>query len=100
MDDDPGPMAVARSLGTSEHLWAYACSNPRRFVQVLSLKNVYTEDRPLVDSGLALMTHGVEFGDALHLVSQPQGTDFLTFDQTFVRKTKLRRPGDRPYLSR
>src|SRR2546423_6095989 len=41
------------------------------FTKLLGLKNVQVEDEPSVAAALALIEHGLEFADALHLSSRP-----------------------------
>jgi predicted nucleic-acid-binding protein len=41
------------------------------FGKLLGLKNVRAEDEAAVAAALALMTHGIELADALHLSSSP-----------------------------
>lgn len=56
--------------------------------KLLGLKNVHVEDEPAVAAALALMVHGVEFADALHLSSRPPGAEFVSFDKSFVRRAR------------
>jgi predicted nucleic-acid-binding protein len=56
--------------------------------KLLGLKNVHVEDEPAVAAALALMAHGVEFADALHLSSRPPGAEFVSFDKSFVRRAR------------
>jgi len=56
--------------------------------KLLGLKNVHIEDESAVAAALALMAHGVEFADALHLSSRPRGAEFVSFDKSFVRRAQ------------
>jgi predicted nucleic-acid-binding protein len=58
------------------------------FTKLLGLENVHAEDSPSVAAALALTVHGIELADALHLSSRPPGADFVSFDQSFVRRAK------------
>jgi predicted nucleic-acid-binding protein len=59
------------------------------FNKLLGLHNVRAEDEPSVAAALALTAQGVDFADALHLSSRPPGAKFVSFDRSFVRRTKL-----------
>lgn len=56
--------------------------------KLLALENTYVEDRPSVLAALSLAERGIDFADALHLSSRPEGAEFLTFDRKFVRRAK------------
>jgi len=56
--------------------------------KLLGLKNVYTDDETAVAEALALSGHGVELADAMHLSTRPKGSNFMTFDQSFVRRAR------------
>src|ERR1017187_958208 len=55
------------------------------FTKLLGLDNVHTEDEASVAAALALIAHGLDFADALHLSSRPAGAAFVSFDRSFVR---------------
>ena len=55
---------------------------------LLGLSNVRTENERAVAAASALGLQGVDFADALHLCGRPPGTEFVTFDQAFVRRAK------------
>ena len=55
------------------------------FTKLLGLKNVHTEDKLSMAAALALMAHGVELADAMHLSSRPPGASFVSFDQSIIR---------------
>ena len=58
------------------------------FTKLLGLKNVHAEDEEGVAAALSLIQHGVDFADALHLSSRPQGAAFVSFDKIFVKRAK------------
>jgi len=55
---------------------------------LMGLPNVRVEDESAVASALALSAKGIDFADALHLASKPQGVRFASFDQAFVRRAQ------------
>lgn len=55
---------------------------------LLGLDNVHAEDEPSVAAALNLTTHGIDFADALHLCSRPQGVRFASFDNSLVRRAQ------------
>jgi predicted nucleic-acid-binding protein len=55
---------------------------------LIALGNVSVEDGPAVFDALALMAHGIDFADALHLASRPAGATFLSFDRALLRTAK------------
>jgi predicted nucleic-acid-binding protein len=104
--DDPEQEAIAHSLFASESVWiaktvlleaswvlrslygfdeAAIC---KVFLKLLGLRNVYAEDESSVAAALALVAEGVEFADALHFASRPQGAKFCSFDKVFIRNAK------------
>ena len=58
------------------------------FTGMLGLPQVQAEDESCVAAALALMTHGLDFADALHLSSRPAGAAFVSFDEILVRRSK------------
>lgn len=56
--------------------------------KLLSLKNVYTEDKPSMMAAMELAAHGIELADAIHYASRPPGATFVSFDRSFVRRAK------------
>jgi len=104
--DDPAQTAAAAELFKSNRIWigktviletewvlrkgygfdATAICNG--FVRLMSLQGVDFEDPESVALAMDLMLKGVDFADALHLVSRPAGAQFVTFDRTFVRRAK------------
>ena len=55
------------------------------FTELLGLENVHAEDEASVAAALALIAHGLDFADALHLSSRPSGAAFASFDRALVR---------------
>jgi predicted nucleic-acid-binding protein len=104
VEDDPQQHAAPRALIENEPIWIaktvlletdwvlrrfYGFEQNtvhRAFTRLLGLENVQTEDEMSVASALALMSHGLEFADALHLVSRPPGAAFVSFDRSLVRR--------------
>jgi predicted nucleic-acid-binding protein len=105
-DDDPDQAATAHALLAAGPIWisktvlletnwvlkrAYEMSPieiHEAFTRILGATNVYTEDKAMVFEALALILQGVEFPDAIHLASRPAGTEFFTFDRTFIKRAK------------
>jgi hypothetical protein len=58
------------------------------FTKLLGLRNVHVEDDASVAAAFALIAHGLEFADALHLTSSPAGANFVSFDRSLVRSAK------------
>jgi predicted nucleic-acid-binding protein len=58
------------------------------FTRLLGLQNVHMEDEPSVAAALALVAHGIDLADAMHLISRPPGAAFSSFDRSFVRRAK------------
>lgn len=56
------------------------------FTKLLGLKHVHAEDESAVAAALALTAHGIEFADAMHLMSRPPGASFASFDRSFVQR--------------
>jgi predicted nucleic-acid-binding protein len=56
------------------------------FRMLLGLKNVHAEDEAGVAAALGLMSHGIEFDDAINLCSRPPEASFVSFDRTFIRR--------------
>jgi len=48
----------------------------------------YTEDESSVAAALALTIHGIELANKMHLSGRPPGAVFVSFDQSFIRRTK------------
>jgi predicted nucleic-acid-binding protein len=104
--DEPKQAAAARRLFASQPIWiaktvlletgwvlrslyGFEQSAIREaFTKLLGLKNVKAEDESSVAAALALVAHGVEFADAMHLGSRPPGGQFVSFDRSFVQRAK------------
>lgn len=104
--DDPKQGAAAQSLFASEPIWIaktvlletgwvlrslYGLEDSAisdAFMKLLGLKNVRAEDESAVAAALALMAHGIDFADALHLSSRPPGAAFVSFDKSFVQRSR------------
>ena len=56
--------------------------------KLLGLPNVEVEDEPSIAAALALMVWGLDFADAIHLSSRPEGARFVTFDRSLVRRAQ------------
>ena len=103
-DDDPAQSKAARTLFESNFVWIaktvlletswvltriYGVEEglvSDQFTALLGLETVHVEDPIAVGAALALVEHGLEFSDALHLTSRPAGTEFASFDKTFVSR--------------
>ena len=104
--DEPKQAAAARRLFASQPIWIaktvlletgwvlrslYGFEQGairEAFTKLLGLKNVKAEDESSVAAALALIAHGVEFADAMHLGSRPLGSRFVSFDKSFVQRAK------------
>jgi predicted nucleic-acid-binding protein len=58
------------------------------FIKLLGLRNVHVEDESSIAAALELTSHGIEFADAMHLSSRPEGVKFVSFDKSFIRRAK------------
>ena len=58
------------------------------FMKLLGLENVQAEDESSVGAALALLGHGIEFADAMHLSSRPPGAAFVSFDKSFIQRAR------------
>jgi predicted nucleic-acid-binding protein len=103
-NDEPEQAAAARSLFAANPIWIaktvlletewvlrssydfQLISIRDAFLQLLGLENVRVEDESAVVAALALTTHGLEFADAMHVVSRPRDAGFASFDKSFVRR--------------
>jgi predicted nucleic-acid-binding protein len=102
--DDPQQTHAARSLLTTGPIWiaktvlletrwvlrylyGYEETAIRdAFTELLGLDNVQAEDEASVAAALALIAHGLDFADAMHLSSRPPGAAFVSSDRSFVRR--------------
>jgi predicted nucleic-acid-binding protein len=103
-DDDPKQAAAARALFASGPVWIaktvlletewvlrsvyrlQGVAIRHALVQLLGLPDVQAEDGSAVAAALELTAQGIQFADALHLVSRPKGVRFVSFDDAFVRR--------------
>jgi predicted nucleic-acid-binding protein len=101
--DDPAQQADARSLFEVEQIWiaktvlletAWVLRSLYKFqesaicdalTKLLGLSMVEVEDATAVAAALRLTRQGIDFADALHLTSRPDGSGFLSFDRPFVK---------------
>lgn len=106
MQDDRKQAAYATSLFAANQIWIaktvllevswvltsfyqYRPDGVRKALEdLMGLPNVRVEDESAVASALALSAKGIDFADALHLASRPQGVRFASFDQAFVRRAQ------------
>lgn len=104
--DDPQQTAAARRLFANEAIWvaktvlaeiAWVLRSFYGFdrdairqstMMLLGMENVHVEDRQSVAAALDLAGHGLDLAEALHLTSRPPGAEFVSFDQTFVKRAK------------
>jgi predicted nucleic-acid-binding protein len=104
--DEPKQQAAVRSLFASETIWIaktvlletgwvlrslYGFEERAIYealTKLLGLKNVHAEDESSVAAALALTTHGIELADAMHLSSRPPDVVFVSFDKSFVQRSK------------
>jgi|SRR5579883_2662887 predicted nucleic-acid-binding protein len=110
--DDPEQQAAARALFETDQIWigrtvlletAWVLQSLYGFeesaisnalTKLLGLPKVHVEDSGAVASALALTAKGLEFADALHLTSRPEGAAFVSFDKSFVRRAIRAGVGD------
>jgi predicted nucleic-acid-binding protein len=104
--DDPSQAAYAASLFETHQIWlaktviletCWVLGSSYRYsdeavrgalTKLIGLPNVRVEDETSVAAALALAAKGIDFADALHLSSRPQGVRFASFDQSFVRRAQ------------
>ena len=89
-----GPVFIAKSV-LLEAEWVLrfgyelrTASILRALRAVLGLDNVAVEDPVTVVAALRLLEHGVDFGDALHVVCSNKAARFVTFDSRLVKRTQ------------
>jgi len=102
--DDPAQSARAQTVFADEHVFVaktvlletewvlrsrYA-SDPARihdaFTRLLGLPNVAVEERDAVLQALAHYAEGMDFADALHVVSSAGAAEFVTFDARLTKR--------------
>ena len=104
--DDPAEETAARTVFESEPIWIAKtvlletnwdlrsiyglddASVRMALGKLLGLKNVHAEDRSSIVIALDLTERGIEFADALHLLSRPAGAAFVSFDRSFVKRAE------------
>jgi predicted nucleic-acid-binding protein len=104
--DDPVQATAARSLFASGPVWIaktvlletgwvlrslYEFEEQTirdAFIKLLGLRNVHVEDESSIAAALELTSDGIEFADAMHLSSRPEGVKFVSFDKSFIRRAK------------
>ena len=109
--DESAQAAAARVLFETEQIWIsktvlletawvlkslYGFEEPTirdALTNLLGLGNVSVEDVSAVADALTLTSKGIEFADALHLTSRPDGAAFVSFDKRFT--TRATRAGVR-----
>jgi len=102
--DDPKQTAVAERLLATEEIWLaktviletswvlrsyYGFDREaihRSFLSLFGIDNVHVEDEADVVAALALAAQGIDLADALHLMSRPPDSAFVSFDQKMVRR--------------
>jgi len=102
--DDPKQTEVAEKLFAADEIWlaktviletAWVLRSfhgfdreaiHRSFLKLVGIDSVQVEDEADVVAALALMGHGVDLADALHVMSRPAGATFVSFDQALVRR--------------
>jgi predicted nucleic-acid-binding protein len=102
--DEPRQAAAARALFATGPIWiaktvfletAWVLRSLYGFdesairsalTKLLGLKNVHAEGESSLAAALALMAHGIDLADAMHLTSRPPGARFVSFDRAFVQR--------------
>jgi predicted nucleic-acid-binding protein len=60
----------------------------RSFRALLGLESVSVEDPTAIADALRLLDRGLDFADALHIVSSAQAERFVTFDTKLVKRAR------------
>jgi len=55
---------------------------------ILGLPNVQVEMPDQLEKAIDYYDKGLDFADALHLVSSPEGVSFFTFDTAFIKRAR------------
>jgi len=55
---------------------------------ILGLPNVQVEMPDQLEKAIDYYDKGLDFADALHLVSSPEGVSFYTFDTAFIKRAR------------
>ena len=58
------------------------------FQKMIGLPNVRVEDQQCVFQAISWYESGLDFADALHLVSSMKADKFATFDNAFIKKAR------------
>ncbi len=56
--------------------------------RLMGLRTVELEDFDEIASAVELAKGGLDLADAIHLMSRPAGTEFMSFDQKLVKRAK------------
>jgi predicted nucleic-acid-binding protein len=70
---------------------AYALSTAaiiRALRHILGLPNVQVEMPDQLEKAIDFYEKGIDFTDALHLASSPEGVSFYTFDTAFIKRAR------------
>jgi predicted nucleic-acid-binding protein len=104
--DDRKQAAIASAVFATEEVWiaksvlletawvletvyGFAATAIRgALLLLLGLPNVRMEDEEAVARAIDLIAKGLDFADALHLVSRPAGAWFVSFDKALVRRAQ------------
>jgi predicted nucleic-acid-binding protein len=104
--DDRKQAAIASSVFATEEVWiaksilletawvletvyGFAVTAIRgALLLLLGLPNVRIEDEEAVATAIDLIAKGLDFADALHLVSRPVGARFISLDKALVRRAQ------------
>ncbi|HEY6343880.1 MAG TPA: type II toxin-antitoxin system VapC family toxin [Bryobacteraceae bacterium] len=104
--DDRKQAAIASTVFATEEVWIAksvlletawvletvygfdATAIRRALLLLLGLPNVRIEDEEAVARAIDLIAKGLDFADALHLVSRPAGAWFISFDKALVRRAQ------------
>ena len=60
----------------------------RALKHILGLPNVQVEMPDQLETAIGFYEKGLDFADALHLASSPEGTPFYTFDTAFIKRAR------------
>ena len=60
----------------------------RALRQILGLPNVQAEMPDQLEKAIDFYEKGIDFADALHLASCPEGVSFHTFDTAFIKRAR------------
>ena len=60
----------------------------RALRHILGLPNVQAEMPDQLEKAIVFYEKGLDFADALHLASSPEGVSFYTFDTAFIKRAR------------